>query len=182
MARFDEIELIREPNPEEAEQSAVVTEFPVRSAPVRIRTAIEDAAPARPASLINRFLGLLTDASLFVALALALSPLLPPGSAFGAAALPSSAMVLFVLLLSYYYFVLCWLIWGRTVGGSIFETRVVPLGTEAMDFSSASKRWIGTILSILTAGLGFVPAALPGHRSLADRMSGTRCVAEEVES
>lgn len=184
MARFDEIDLIKDKDslagkPEASE--AVVAEFPPRARPFRVRSPGADPGPMRPASLLNRSLALVTDLSLFIALALALSPLLPPGSMFGAAAVPSGAMVLFIVLLSYYYFVLSWLIWGRTVGGSIFETRVVPAGGGAMDFGSASRRWAGTLLSILTAGLGFVPALLRGHRSLADRMSGTRAVAEEIE-
>lgn len=183
MARFDEIDLIKDKDPLAGEIEPVetmVAEFPPRAGPAQVGAAADDA-PMRPASLLNRGLALVTDLSLFIALALALSPLLPPGDIFGAAAIPSGAMALFIVLLSYYYFVLSWLIWGRTVGGSIFETRVVRSGDGAMDFGSASRRWAGTLLSILTGGLGFLPALFPEHRSLADRMSGTRCVAEQIE-
>ena len=184
MARFDEIDLIKDKDsPAGAAKASepVVAEFPARARPFRVRTAAGEVTPTRPASLLNRSLALVTDLSLFVALALALSPLLPPGNIFGSAAIPAGAMALFLVLLSYYYFALSWLIWGRTVGGSIFETRVIQTADGVMDLGSASRRWAGTLLSVLTAGLGFIPALFPGHRSLADRMSGTRCVAEETE-
>jgi hypothetical protein len=38
-------------------------------------------------------------------------------------------------------------------------------------------RWLGMFASMLTAGIGFLFAALPSRLSLADRLSSTRCVA-----
>jgi uncharacterized RDD family membrane protein YckC len=118
----------------------------------------------------RRLLALLTDLSLFAALTLALAPLLPPSrDAFAIASLAG-----FVIIVSYYYFVGSWLLWGKTIGGAIFDVRVV---SDAMTPRAATMRWLGMIVSMLTAGLGFLFAALPSRRSLADRLSSTRCIA-----
>ena len=120
----------------------------------------------------RRLLALLIDLSLFVALTLALSPLLPPKFQWPAAA----GLGGFVLLISYYYFVGTWLLWGKTIGGTIFDVRVIASDQGVMAFRRASARWAGVLLSLLTGGLGFALAALPSRLSLADRISGTRCV------
>ena len=139
---------------------------------------IEDDSPAVPTSdgvapRWRRLLALLTDLSLFAALSLALSPLLPqpPG------VLPLAALVGFVVVLSYYYFVGTWVLWGKTIGGAIFDVRVIPEKGAAMHLRDASMRWAAIYLSLATAGLGFAMAALPGKRSLPDRLSSTRCIA-----
>lgn len=125
-----------------------------------------DLSPSR----FRRMFALLTDVSLFAALTLALSPLLPATrDAFAVAAL-----IAFVVMVSYYYFVGSWLLWGKTIGGAIFDVRVVA---GAMTPRSATLRWLGLVLSLLTGGTGFLFALLPSRRSLADRISATRCVA-----
>lgn len=147
--RFDEMELEPVPLIEELAPAAAVH---------------DDIAPAR---WYKRLLALLTDLSLFAALTLALSPLLRPNH------WPSLlALAGFVVLVSYHYFVGTWLLWGKTIGGAIFDVRVVPAGSErdAMAVRSATQRWLALYLSLLTAGLGFL-IGLP------DRMSGTRSVA-----
>ncbi len=149
MQRFDEIEL----------QPVPVLEEPVLSA-------------SADAPRINRLLALFTDLSLFVALSLALSPLLPLAQSWPTIV----ALAGFVVMTSYYYFVGSWLLWGRTIGGTIFDVRIVPEREGAMSLRSASLRWTGLCLSLLTGGIGFALAALPSRRSLPDRLSGTRCV------
>lgn len=129
--------------------------------------------PSTPASRSRRLLALLTDLSLFAALALALSPLLPAARPW----IPLASLTGFLVMVSYYYFVCCWLFWGKTVGGAIFDVRVVPDGAAAMTIRAASLRWCGVYLSLALAGLGFLLAALPSRRSLPDRLSSTRCVA-----
>lgn len=155
MQRFDEIEL--EPVP-------LFEEMP-------LETPTLHAAGDAPG--IRRLFALLTDISLFVALALALSPLLP------ATRNPSALLALggFVVMASYYYFAGTWLLWGKTIGGAIFDVKVVTLPGSAMALGAATLRWLGLCLSLLTGGGGFLLAALPGRRSLADRLSGTRCIA-----
>ena len=156
MQRFDEIELQAVPAVEET------------GAPV-----VEGIAQRSDASRFRRLLALLTDLSLFAALALALTPLLPSNENPFAI----SAMAGFVLMTSYYYFVGTWLLWGKTVGGAIFDVRVVPDAEEAMSVKAATMRWLAMLLSLLTAGLGFAMAIFPSRRSLPDRLSGTRTMA-----
>jgi uncharacterized RDD family membrane protein YckC len=120
----------------------------------------------------RRLLALLTDLSLFAALALALSPLLPQPFAWPHLA----ALAGFVIVLSYYYFVGTWMLWGKTIGGAIFDVRVVPEGDGAMSLRDASLRWVAVYVSLATGGLGFMLAALPSRRSLPDRLSNTRCI------
>ena len=151
--RFDEVEL-----------EAVPLGIEEDATPVTLATN-EDASRWR------RLLALLTDLSLFAALALALSPLLPqPYTPMTVAALAG-----FVIVLSYYYFVGTWMLWGKTIGGAIFDVRVIA-DDGAMTLRAASMRWAALFLSLLTGGIGFMLAALPSRRSLPDRMSSTKCV------
>jgi uncharacterized RDD family membrane protein YckC len=150
MRRFDEVEL--EP---------VVFEPPADS------DATLFSAPRH-----RRLFALLTDLSLFAALSLALSPFLPPSTNIIAIA----ALGGFVLVISFYYFVGVWLLWGKTVGGAIFDVRVVPVHGGAMSLKNASVRWAGVCLSLLTGGIGFALAVLPSALSLPDLLSKTRCV------
>lgn len=148
--RFDEVEL------------EAVPEIPI--APV--------AVPTGDAPRWRRLLALFTDLSLFAALGLALSPLLPDSFPW----MQTAALAGFVAVLSYYYFVGTWLLWGKTIGGAIFDVRVIAV-EGAMTLRDASMRWAAVYLSLLTGGLGFALAVLPSRRSLPDRMSSTRCVA-----
>jgi uncharacterized RDD family membrane protein YckC len=138
---------------------------------------IEEAVPAAvvetsgDAARWRRMLALLTDLSLFAALVLVLSPLLPQPLAW----MPLAALAGFVVVLSYYYFVGSWLLWGKTIGGAIFDVRVVA-DEGAMTLRDASMRYLAIYLSFALGGIGFLFAALPSRRSLPDRMSRTHCV------
>jgi hypothetical protein len=81
-----------------------------------------------------------------------------------------------VVVISYYYFVGTWLLWGKTVGGAIFDVKVVPSDSSAMALRDATLRWAGLYLSLATGGIGFALAALPSRRSLPDRISATDCI------
>ncbi len=103
-----------------------------------------EAIPPPPSStprtpVLRHALALLTDLSLFAALALALSPLLPQPSTRVALI----ALIGFVVMLSFYYFAGAWTLWGKTVGGAIFDVRV-----EKRTLRDAALRWlvmVGTI-------------------------------------
>ncbi len=96
-------------------------------------------------SRVRRLAALLIDLSLFAALAIALSPLLPPSmSAFAVAGLAG-----FVVLVSYYYFVGTWMLWGKTIGGAIFEVRV----SGPMSIRAASLRWLGVLGAVVAAAV-----------------------------
>jgi hypothetical protein len=138
---------------------------------VPFETTTEPATDA-DAPRLKRLAALIIDLSLFAALALALSPLLPASRG----PLAVGALAGFVVVVSYYYYAGSWLLWGKTIGGAIFDVRVLPAAhTPAMSLKSATLRWLGLYLSLATAGIGFLLAALPARRSLADRMSRTRC-------
>lgn len=158
--RFDEVELRKDPLAETDSPKEFVS-----------RTL-------EPSGRLRRFMTAAIDLSIFAALALALSPLLTFRESLSvtlaAQWMPMLGMFLFILLLSYFYFAGSWLLWGKTVGSTIFETKVVGETSGKVSLREASLRWLGVFLSILTAGLGFLLAALPGGRSLPDRLSNTR--------
>jgi uncharacterized RDD family membrane protein YckC len=92
-----------------------------------------------------------------------------------------SALVLtalggFVVLVSFYYFVGAWMLWGRTIGGAIFDVRIVGDDVPTIPLRHAVIRWIALYVSTATAGLGFLLALLPSQRSLADRLSHTHAL------
>ena len=157
--RFDEVELEAVP--------LGVSEEPA----VEVAEPQSDAAP-----LLRRVLALLTDVSLFAALVLALSPFLPQPPAWT----HTLALGGFTFLLSYYYFVGTWTLWGKTIGGAIFDVKIVSNSPGTISIVDASIRWAALFLSVLTGGIGFLIAVLPSRRSLADRMSGTRAVRDGV--
>ena len=157
MARFDEIEL--EPVP-----------LGVETPGIEVGAGDEELEPL-PAPRLRRAIAHLIDLSLFAALAVALSPLLPAGMPW----LSLAALGGFVLLLSFYYFVAAWMIWGRTIGGAIFDVRVAAY-TPPMALREAAMRWLAMYASLATGGLGFLLALLPSRRSLADRLSATRSI------
>lgn len=165
--RFDEIDLVRVGEP--------VVDMPARELQPQ-----DSSSQIAPAPLVNRALAFLTDVSLFLATALAMSPLLPLKASLLDTAIeaPAAAIALggFLLLLSFYYSVLSWMFWGRTVGASIFDLRVRSQSGGPVDGRSAAMRWLGTLLCIATAGIGFLPALAGSRRSLADRISATRSV------
>jgi uncharacterized RDD family membrane protein YckC len=150
LARFDEVEL----------------------EPVVLEESEASSTGVSHASRIRRLVALLTDLSLFVALALALSPLLPNSRNWMALA----GIAGFVIIVSYYYFVGTWLLWGKTIGGTIFDVKVIAAGNDAMALKRTTLRWLGVFLSLITGGIGFALALLPSRLSLPDRISGTRCV------
>lgn len=151
--RFDEIELIGTARPSSA------------SVPV------ENGAP-RPESgapLWRRALALGLDLSLLGALVLTLGPLFPMGIDLRAAL----AIAGFVATFSLCYFTSGWMVWGRTLGGAVANVRVVTDDHLGVTFRRSFLRWTGLVISLATAGVGFVPALFPTHRSLADRISHT---------
>ena len=157
MQRFDEVELQAVP---------LIEAMPLAA-------NADEPAPAGHAPRMKRLLALIIDLSLFLALTLALSPLLPAKHDL----LTTGGLAGFILVTSYYYFVGTWLLWGKTVGGAIFDVRVAARAGGAMSLPSASLRFAGMLLSLATGGIGFLFAALPSRLSLPDRLSDTRCIA-----
>lgn len=153
MTRFDELEL----------EPAIA---------IGAAAADDDRGGVIPASRTRRVMAFFIDLSLFAALTLALFPLLPSSMHWPFIA----ALAGFVIVVSYYYFVGAWLLWGRTIGGIIFDVRVMPDSAKAITLRDATLRWLALYLSLLTGCIGCLLALFPSQRSLADRMSHTRCV------
>jgi uncharacterized RDD family membrane protein YckC len=164
MARFDQVEL----------EPAVFGGEDIPNA------GAADGLSGSHASRPRRLAAFLTDLSLFVALALALSPLVPQRADLATAWQDDWIALLslggFIVLISYYYFAGTWLLWGKTVGGAIFDVKVVPDDGRAMDIGRASRRWAALCLLPLTGGIASLPALFPSRRSLADRLSATQCI------
>ena len=173
---FDEVELVRLPD-----------ERPEPHLPAQPPPAVPVAEPLTPrtAPIINRALAFLTDVSLFGAVALAMSPLLPLRASLIETArhepLPVLALSGFLLLVSMYFCVLSWMIWGRTIGGSLFDLRIAADDGGPVDGKRAIRRWAGTLLGVLTLGAGFLPALMGERRSVADRLSSTQVRRNETE-
>lgn len=161
--RFDEIELYPDSFP------ADILHHPAEIVP---SPAITE--PQAAVSLWKRAITFLTDAILFIALGLALTPLLPsPASQH----LPAwISMAGFILLISFFYFVGSWLVWGKTLGGALFDVKIVGENGEPASVHAATGRWLAMFGSIATCGIGFALAILPSRRSLSDRLSGTRAI------
>jgi hypothetical protein len=100
--RFDEIEL----------QPVTFDADPAAAPP---------SAPAPP-SIFRRLAALLTDLSLFAALGLALSPLLPASMSV----ISIVSLAGFLIILAFYYFAGTRALWGKTIGGAIFDVRMRP--------------------------------------------------------
>jgi hypothetical protein len=134
--RFDEVELqgveVVEPSSRRAAESAPL-------------------AGSKTRRLVSFTLALLTDLSLFAALSLALFPLMP--QPWGWREL--TALGGFVLMLSYYYFAGAWMLWGKTIGGAIFDVRV-----EARTLRAASMRWLAIVIGVAAAAI-VIAVALP---------------------
>jgi len=90
---------------------------------VELQPAMFDADSATPpsarVSIFRRFAALLIDVSLFAALALALSPLLPASMS----AISIASLAGFLVIIAFYYFAGTRALWGRTIGGAIFDVR-----------------------------------------------------------
>ena len=91
---------------------------------------VDAATPPPPepvrASIFRRLAALLIDVSLFAALALALSPLLPASMSV----ISIASLAGFLILIAFYYFAGTRALWGRTIGGAIFDVRAVRSATR----------------------------------------------------
>jgi uncharacterized RDD family membrane protein YckC len=99
-----------------------------------------------------------------------------------AALVPAVPFGAFVLLLNGAYFVAFTVAAGQTIGKMAAGIRVVPFftddaGADRVPFGHAVLRAAAYLVSVLPAGLGFIPAVLgTEHRALHDRLADTRVV------
>lgn len=165
---FDELELTLDP--------------PVQAAlPMLPNTAgTPPETEAIPAPRYRRIFTCLIDLSLIAALGLALSPLVRDHGGITETLSEEWPAILslagFLLIVSYHYYVGSWLLWGKTIGGAIFDVRVVDAEGLPISFPNATRRWGSALFSLVLAGIGFMLAGLPHRRSLPDILSDSQCV------
>jgi uncharacterized RDD family membrane protein YckC len=70
-------------------------------------------------SFFRRAAALIIDLSLFAALGMVLSPLLPSSMSV----ISIASLAGFLIILAFYYFAGTRALWGRTIGGAIFDVR-----------------------------------------------------------
>jgi len=96
--------------------------------------------------------------------------------------LPPVPLAAFLLMLAGGYVIVFTVAGGQTIGKMAAGIRVVPIperdpGNARVTLGSAVLRAGGCLVSILTAGLGYLPALFsPDHRALHDRLADTRVV------
>jgi len=143
------------------------------------------AADDSSASLIARIAAAFIDAVLIVSidvgviyLTLRLCGLTPAELRV----LPAVPLGAFLLLLAGGYIICFTVAGGQTIGKMATRIRVVPVperdwGNGRVALGSAVLRAVGCLVSVLTAGLGYLPALVShDHRALHDRLADTRVV------
>jgi uncharacterized RDD family membrane protein YckC len=84
----------------------------------------------------------------------------------------------FLLSFSFLYTVVPLAFWGHTLGMTWAGLTAESTGGEPLSFDQTVRRWLGALLTLATAGLPLL-LALTG-RSLADRLSGSRTLADQT--
>lgn len=91
--------------------------------------------------------------------------------------LPPIPLGAFLLLLNGGYLVAFTAAGGQTIGKMLMSLRVMGDDGQRVDLAGAVLRSAGCLLSVLTAGLGYLPAFVTADgRALQDRLAGTRVV------
>jgi len=86
------------------------------------------------------------------------------------------AFGVFLLSFSFLYTVVPLAFWGHTLGMTWAGLTAESNGGEPLSFDQTARRWLGALLTLATAGLPLLLAL--GGRSLADRLSGSRTLAD----
>ena len=81
-------------------------------------------------------------------------------------------VVLFLLPFSFLYQVFPLAFWGSTPGMSRVGIVARNLDGQSLSFSQAARRWLASVLTVISLGLPLILTAVTG-RSLADRFSGS---------
>lgn len=82
------------------------------------------------------------------------------------------ALAVFLLAFSFLYQVLPLAFWGRTPGMALAGLRAAALDGRQLTFGQTARRWLGSVLTVVLAGLPLL--FLLTGRSLSDRLSGSR--------
>ena len=164
-------------------------EFPAVSSSRRPASMLEDGAGDGPdsntAKLLPRMAAGFIDAVLLGSIDVAVVYLTLRVCGLTSAdvgALPPVPLAAFLLLLAGGYLISFTVASGQTIGKMALGIRVVPIperdsGNARVTFGSALLRAVACLVSILTAGLGYIPALFSrDRRTLHDRLADTRVV------
>ena len=174
------LELNLEPpaQPPRARPQAVAGPTPMPARPEPVSAHREAPAQPPPAAPGRRFAAALIDVLLMAgvdAVLLAFTLRLCGLTPAGIGALPVIPMTAFLVVFDSAYIVLFTGTMGQTFGKMAVGIEVVS-GLDRVDLTHALLRTLAMALSVLPAGLGFVPAAFGDFRALHDRLTGTRVV------
>jgi len=87
---------------------------------------------------------------------------------------------IYLFIISYLYFAWHWSHGGQTLGMRAWRVRLYREDGRAVSWASASQRFLGSILSWLLLGGGFVCSFFdPESRTLHDRLTKTSLVIED---
>jgi len=91
------------------------------------------------------------------------------------AVVPPVPLLMFLVLLKLSYFSAFTAVGGQTIGKMAVGIRVIADGRDSLQGSTAIHRTLAAVLSVVTLGLGFVPALVGSdRRALHDRLTRTR--------
>ena len=138
---------------------------------------VEDA---QTVSIIRRSAALFYDLMLILALLVVAAALavLPAGMIFDYK-IPADDFFYRLYLLSWPvgFFLWFWIRGGQTLGMRAWRIRVIRMDGNNLTYGDAVKRLLASILSILTAGLGYFWAMVDkNNRALHDHLSGTTLI------
>jgi uncharacterized RDD family membrane protein YckC len=166
------------PRPDAA-QPAIRIE-PIEEPTTRTAVTSTAAAPDFAVAPARRLLAALIDFALLAAINLAvvyLTLALSGLSAEERGLLPVLPIATFFAILDGGYLVAFIAASGQTIGKMVTGVRVVRTDGRRVDIAGAVVRAAGCGLSLLTAGLGYLPAFVTADgRALHDRLAGTRVV------
>jgi uncharacterized RDD family membrane protein YckC len=146
---------------------------PAPAAPEEPQTAASaaSAAPAAsPAQALPQATASMPRAGFWIRMAALLIDILLVGFAMSVL---HEVVHLHLLVLAAYGAVM-WKLRGSTVGGIVFDLKVVRVDGRAVDWETAIVRALGCFLSLAVAGLGFIWIAFDGaNQAWHDKIAGT---------
>lgn len=179
---------VRTPVAEEPRLALDTAEFPIvtpAASPAPVTPAAAEAAIPAPAPAAARLGGAAIDLLILafidltvVYFTLKTCELGPPQVLL----LPLAPLLSFLALLDGGYFATFVAAGGQTIGKMAMGTRVVPADpaapfTERVSLGQSLLRTVAYVVSVLPAGVGFIPALVDHeHRALHDRLADTRVV------
>lgn len=129
-----------------------------------------------PASLIRRVISMVYDALLIAALWMVAAAIvvIPAGTEIEPG---NPVFQLYLLVVWYLYFAICWRVGGQTLGMKAWRIRLVTVDDQAPDWSRITVRFLMAGVSLASLGLGIVWVLFDRKcRSWHDMASGTRLV------